>query len=293
MLIIIGAIIVTLSTGVGYVLSHGQLMALWQPFELVIIGGAAFGAYLSSNPMPVHKAVLRYIMVVLKGAPYKRKNYIELLLLLHDLLQKSKVEGLLKLESDIDEPHDSEIFKRYPGILANHEMQTFICDNIRILIGGGVDTFQFQELMELELETHHQESELPSSAITKVADALPGFGIVAAVLGIVITMGSLGDGDTAALGMHVAAALVGTFLGILLAYGFVAPIATAMEHAARDEGKFFECAKVCMLAGAQGYNPKTAVEFARKVLFHKDRPTFDELDEYLRAPRKTDDGSAE
>lgn len=286
MLIIIGSIIVTLSVGVGYVLAHGNLAALWQPYELIIIGGAAFGAYLASNPIPVHKAVIRYIIVALKGSPYKRQAYVELLMLIHDLLQKSKVEGLLKLEEDIDNPHESALFQAYPIILADHGIQTFICDNVRILIGGGLDNFQFQELMEQELETHHQESALPSDAVTKVADALPGFGIVAAVLGIVITMGSLGDGDTAALGMHVAAALVGTFLGILLAYGFVAPVAIAMEHAARDEAKFFECAKVCLLAGAQGYNPKNAVEFGRKVLFHKDRPTFDELDQYLRKPKK-------
>jgi chemotaxis protein MotA len=285
-LVIAGAIIVLVSVGAGYVLSHGQLLALWQPFELLIIGGAAFGAYLSSNPLSVHKAVLRYLIVILKGAPYKRKNYIELLMLLHDLLQKSKVEGMLKLENDIDNPNDSPLFQSYPGILANHEILTFVCDYVRILLGGGLDNFQLQELMEMELDTHHQESELPATAVNLVADALPGFGIVAAVLGIVITMGSLGDGDTAALGMHVAAALVGTFLGILLAYGFVAPLAIAMGHAARDEAKFFECAKVCLLAGAQGYNPKMAVEFGRKVLFHKDRPTFDELDTFLRAPRQ-------
>ena len=285
MLIIIGAIVVTVSVLWGYVMAHGQLIALWQPFELVIIGGAALGAYISANPMPIHKAVLRNMIAVLKGSKYKQQQYLELLWTIHELLQTARRDGLLALENHTEEPQSSDIFNRAPFIQNDHGVVEFLCDYLRLMMDGGLNPFQLQELMELELDTHHLESELPHSAVNKVADALPGFGIVAAVLGIVITMASLGDGDTEAIGAHVAAALVGTFLGILLAYGFVAPIAGAMEHAARDESKFLECAKVCLIASAQGYTPKIAVEFGRKVIFHKDRPSFDALDNRLRGLR--------
>lgn len=281
MLIVVGAIVVTFSVIIGYVLSHGQLMALWQPFELIIIGGAAFGGYLAANPMPVHKAVARNLLAVLKGSKYKQQQYLELLSVIFELLQTARKKGMLALESHIEEPHSSEIFNKSPVLQNDHGVLEFICDYLRLMIDGALNPLQLQELMVLELETHHQESELPHSAVTKVADGLPGFGIVAAVLGIVITMASLGDGDTVAIGKHVAAALVGTFLGILLAYGYVAPIADAMAHAARDESKFLECAKVCLLSTAQGYPPKIAVEFGRKVIFHKDRPSFEALNDSL------------
>ncbi|MFC1748636.1 flagellar motor stator protein MotA [Pseudomonadota bacterium] len=284
MLIIIGAIIVLACVTGGYILSHGVLMALWQPFELLIICGAALGAFVSANPPKVHKAVFKNIIGVLKGSKYKKELYLELLSLIYDLLQKSRKEGLMAIEEDIDDPSNSNVFTAYPKVSSDHHVMDFICDYFRLMVGGNMNPFELENLMDIELATHHQEAEMPAEAVTKVADALPGFGIVAAVLGIVITMSFIG-GDPALIGGHVAAALVGTFLGILIAYGFVSPLAVAMEHAARDEAKFFECIKVCILASVNGYSPQIAVEFGRKVMYSSDRPSFSELEDHVKGSK--------
>lgn len=281
MLIIIGSIIVLACVAGGFVLSHGELMALWQPYELLIIGGAALGAFVSANPITVLKAVFKNLLLVLKGSKYKKALYLDLLSLMYDMLQKSRKEGMMSIEADIDEPHESPLFTKYPTILADHHIIDFICDYFRLMVGGNMNPFELENLMDMELATHHQEAEMPAQAVTKVSDALPGFGIVAAVLGIVITMSFIG-GDPAVLGHHVAAALVGTFLGILLAYGFVAPIATAMEHAAREEAKFYQCIKVCLMSAVNGYSPAVAVEFGRKVMYSTVRPSFSELEEHVK-----------
>jgi chemotaxis protein MotA len=281
MLIIIGSIIVLACVAGGFVLSHGVLMALWQPYELLIIGGAALGAFVSANPMSVLKAVGKNLLTVLKGSKYKKALYLDLLSLIYDMLQKSRKEGLMSVEADIDAPHESPVFSKYPTILADHHIIDFICDYFRLMVGGNMNPFELENLMDIELATHHQEAEMPAQAVNKVGDALPGFGIVAAVLGIVITMASIG-GDPAVIGGHVASALVGTFLGILLAYGFVAPIAVAMEHAAREEAKFYQCIKVCLLAAVNGYSPAVAVEFGRKVMYSTERPSFTELEDHVK-----------
>jgi chemotaxis protein MotA len=281
MLIIIGSIIVLACVAGGFVLSHGELMALWQPYELLIIGGAALGAFVSANPMTVIKAVFKNLLLVLKGSKYKKALYLDLLSLMYDMLQKSRKEGMMSIEADIDEPHESPLFTKYPTILGDHHIIDFICDYFRLMVGGNMNPFELENLMDMELATHHQEAEMPAQAVTKVSDALPGFGIVAAVLGIVITMSFIG-GDPAVLGHHVAAALVGTFLGILLAYGFVAPIAAAMEHAAREEAKFYQCIKVCLMSAVNGYSPAVAVEFGRKVMYSTVRPSFSELEEHVK-----------
>lgn len=281
MLVIIGFIVVTACVAGGFVLSHGNLMSLWQPYELIIICGAALGAFISANPPSVHKAVFKNILGVLKGSRFKKELYLELLSLIYDLLQKSRKEGLMAIEEDIDDPSSSAVFTNYPKVSADHHITDFICDYFRLMVGGNMNPFELENLMDIELATHHQEAEMPAEAVTKVADALPGFGIVAAVLGIVITMSFLG-GDPAQIGGHVAAALVGTFLGILIAYGFVSPLAIAMEHAAREEAKFFECIKVCILASVNGYSPQVAVEFGRKVMYSTQRPSFTELEEHVK-----------
>lgn len=281
MLIIVGSIIVLACVAGGFVLSHGQLMALWQPYELLIIGGAAFGAFLSANPMSVVKAVFKNILVALKGSKYKKALYLDLLSLMYDMLQKSRKEGMMAIEADIDDPHQSTVFSNYPTILSDHHIIDFICDYFRLMVGGNMNPFELENLMDMELAAHHQEAEMPAQAVTKISDGLPGFGIVAAVLGIVITMSFIG-GDPALIGGHVAAALVGTFLGILLAYGFVAPIAAAMEHVAREEAKFYQCIKVCLLAAVNGYSPAVAVEFGRKVMYASMRPSFTELEEHVK-----------
>lgn len=284
MLNIVGYIVVLACVGVGFVLSGGSLMSLWHPFEVLIICGAAFGAFLIANPMSVVKAAFGGAIGTLKGSKYSKALYMDLLALMFDLLQKARKEGMMAIEADIDEPKESAIFSNYPKILADHHIMDFICDYIRLMVGGNMNPFELENLMDMELAAHHKEAEMPAEAVTKVSDGLPGFGIVAAVLGIVITMGFLG-GDPALIGGKVGAALVGTFLGILFAYGFVGPTAVAMEHVAREEAKFYECIKVCLLAAVNGYNPQVAVEFGRKVMYASDRPSFNELEEFLKGDR--------
>jgi len=281
MFVIIGAIIVIGCVAGGFVLSHGKLVALWQPYEVLIICGAAFGAFVISNPMKVVKSALSGVLGLLKGSKYGKKEYLELLSLMFDIFATVRKEGMMAIEEHIEEPNESSIFSKYPKILKDHHAIDFICDYLRIIVGGNMNPFELENLMDIELETHHHEAEQPAAAITRVSDALPGFGIVAAVLGIVITMASLSEPPDV-IGAHVAAALVGTFLGILFAYGFVGPAATAMEHKAADDAKFLECIKVCLLATLNGYSPQIAVEFGRKTLFSTDRPTFNELEEYLK-----------
>jgi len=281
MLIIIGFIIVIGCVAGGFVLSHGNLGSLWQPYEVLIICGAAFGAFVTSNPASVLKSAFGGMLGAFKGSKYNKALYLELLSLMYELLQKTRKEGMMSVEADIEEPAESPLFSKYPKIVSDHHITDFICDYLRLMVGGSMNPFELENLMDMELAAHHKESEMPGEAVTAVSDALPGFGIVAAVLGIVITMSFIG-GDPAVLGHHVAAALVGTFLGILFAYGFVGPLATAMGHIAREEAKFYECIKVCLLSAVNGYNPQVAVEFGRKVMYSSIRPSFSELEEHVK-----------
>lgn len=281
MLFIIGIVIVFGSVAGGFVLSHGNLLSLWQPFELIIIGGAAFGAFVITNPPHVIKASFAGIPSLLKGSKFSKKDYMDLLGLMYDLFAKTRKEGMMSIEADIDEPESSAIFGKYPKIQKDHHAMDFIADYLRIIVGGNMNTFEIEALMDIELETHHHEAAEPGHAITRVSDALPGFGIVAAVLGIVITMGSLG-GPMEEIGAHVAAALVGTFLGILLAYGFVGPMGTALESRAHEEGKYLGCIKTCILSSLNGYSPQVAIEFGRKTLPSSVRPGFTELEDFIK-----------
>ena len=282
MLQVIGSIVVVGCVLGGFILEGGHILALWHPTEILIIVGAAFGAFLTSNPPKVSKQAFVLAITLPKGARYKRDDYVTLLKLIYDILMKIRKDGLLAIESDIEQPEKSAIFQKYPVILADHHMVVFITDCLRLITGGSLDPHELESLLEYELETHHKEAHEPSHAVQKVADALPGFGIVAAVLGIVNTMGALEGADTATIGHKVGAALVGTFLGILVAYGFVGPIASAMEHKAYEEGKAFEVVKMALVASVRGYAPPVAVEFARKLLFSEVRPTFGELEAQLK-----------
>jgi len=279
--IIVGALIVLLCVAGGFVLNHGHLSALWQPYELLIIAGAASGGFVIANPKKTIMGVLRGVPSLIGGSKYGKQSYMDLLSLMYALFGKARKEGLMAIEDDVEEPEKSEIFKKYPKILKDHHVLEFITDYLRIIVAGNMNAFELENLMDVELETHHHEQESTSHAVSRVADALPGFGIVAAVLGIVITMGSLG-GPPAQIGEHVAAALVGTFLGILLAYGFISPMGTALEHKALEESKYLGCAKVCLLANLNGYSPPIAVEFGRKTLPTDLRPSFKELEEHLK-----------
>ena len=287
MKLIIGLIVVFGSVLGGYVLSKGNLLALWQPYELLIIGGAALGALIIANPFPVSLRALRGFIDVCRAPAYPRERYMELLSLLYALLTKARKDGLMSIEDDIEDPEQSELFQAYPGVLGDHHARDFLCDYMRIVVSGGVSPFELDNLMQLELETHHEEVHAPSHALSQIADALPGFGIIAAVLGIVITMSLIG-GDPAVVGQKVAAALVGTLLGILLAYGLVGPVATALAKRAHDESKFLECIRVCILASVQGYSPQIAVEFGRKTMLSHLRPAFAELEQHVKGKPASD-----
>lgn len=282
---IIGLLVVTGCVIGGYVLSHGNLGILFQPYEFMIIFGAATGAFIASNPGVVIKEVLGSIPTLLKGSRYNRQSYLDLLALMFQLFTKARKEGLMALENDIEAPQESPIFANYPKVLADHHALEFICDYLRLMVGGSMNSMELENLMDLELETHHEEAHLPSHAVTAMSDGLPAFGIVAAVLGVVITMGSISE-PPEVLGQHIAAALVGTFLGILLSYGYVGPMGQFLGHVKREEAKYLECIKICIMATLNGYTPQIAVEFGRKALYSNVRPGFLELEEHVKSAGK-------
>ncbi len=281
MKVILGILIVAGSVIGGYLMAHGKLAILWQPAEYVTICGAAFGAFVIANPGGVIKKAMMSFPVLIKGSKYNKAMYMELLALMYELFSKARKEGVMALESHIDEPANSDIFTKYPKIMADHHAMEFLTDYLRLIVGGSMNAFELENLMDIELEIHHGDAMKPGDALTSVGDSLPGFGIVAAVLGVIITMGSIG-GDPAELGLHVGAALVGTFLGILLAYGFVGPMGSAVNVIAEEESKFLSCIKVCIMATLNGYAPPIAVEFGRKAISHEHRPSFAELEEHLK-----------
>ncbi|UFH49611.1 flagellar motor stator protein MotA [Pseudomonas sp. KNUC1026] len=278
---IIGIIVVFASVLGGYVLSHGQIAALIQPFEVLIIGGACLGAFIQANPgymtMHVFKKSLKMF-----GSRFTHAFYIEVLSLIYEILNKSRREGMMAIEADIEDAASSPIFAKYPGVLKDERMTAFICDYLRIMSSGNMAPHELEGLFDMELLSMKEELEHPSHAVQGIADGLPGFGIVAAVLGIVVTMASLGDGDKAAIGGHVGAALVGTFLGILAAYGFFGPLSQCLGHDAKEEMNTYEAIKASLVASASGMPPTLAVEFGRKVLYPAHRPSFSELEEAVR-----------
>lgn len=279
--LIIGLVMVLGALISGFLLSGGVLAALFQPYELLVIGGCAFGAFIIANPMPVVIHTLAGIPKLLGSSPYNKQLYMELLGTLSGVLTKIRRDGLIAIEADIENPESSAIFTKYPNVLKDHHATEFMTDYLRMMVTGTLDAFVLDNLMQIELDTHAHESAELTHALNRMSDGLPAFGIVAAVLGVVITMGSLG-GPIEEIGHHVAAALVGTFLGILLSYGIVGPMATAMEGRHHEAHKFLEAIKATLLASMQGYAPPVAVEFGRKVLPSEVRPSFNELDEFLR-----------
>jgi chemotaxis protein MotA len=278
---IIGLVMVLGACALGFTMSGGELMALWQPNELIIIGGAAFGALIMSNPIPISIGVLKGFGQLFVASPFKKALYLDLLALLYEIFNKIRREGLLGIEKDIDAPTESPIFSKYPTIDKIHGSMDFIIDYLRVMTLGGVASHDLDALFDAELETHHVESHLVPSSLGNLSDGLPGFGIVAAVMGVVITMGHIG-GPPAELGHHVGAALVGTFLGILMSYGIFGPMSKFLEHKAREEGKFYECIKISMMASFNGAPPQLATEFGRKVLYHSVRPTWTEVEERVK-----------
>lgn len=281
MLVIIGYVIVLGAVFGGFALAGGHLAALFQPLELLMIGGAALGAFVVGNSPKVLKSVLKTLPSLFKGSKYSKAVYMEVFALLYEVLAKVRKEGLMAIEGDVDSPADSPLFSKYPKIVADHHLVEFLTDYLRIMVGGNLNAFEIENLMDNEIETHHREGEVPVQALSKMGDGMPAFGIVAAVMGVVHTMESVGL-PPAELGILIAHALVGTFLGILLSYGFVSPLAYLLEHKLNESTKMLECVKVTLLASLNGYAPQVAVEFGRKVLYSTERPTFGELEEFIK-----------
>jgi chemotaxis protein MotA len=281
MLFIVGFLVVVLSVAGGYMMHGGILSVLWQPSEFIIIIGAAMGAFLIANSMHTVKATAKQLPSAIFGQSTSQKVYLDLLGLLFDIFNKARREGMMSIEADIEEPAESGIFTRYPAILKNARIVEFLTDNLRIMTTSNLAPHEIESMIDTEIETQMHELTEPSHAVNRVADALPGFGIVAAVLGIVITMQKLG-GPPDALGKSVAAALVGTFVGIFIAYGFVGPMANRLGEVAHAEIKMFECIKAAIVATSNGLPPQMAVEFARKTLFSGERPSFIQLEEHIR-----------
>lgn len=281
----IGYLIILGSVLGGFVAAGGHLAALMQPLEVVMIAGAALGAFVVANGGAPLKATMKAFPSVFKGTPYSKAFYMELFSLLFEILTKVRKEGLMSIEADVENPEASPVFSKYTTVLHDHHVVEFICDYLRLMVGGNLNAFEIENLMDVEIETHHHEGEVPVNAVKGLADGLPAFGIVAAVMGVVHTMESVGA-PPSELGMLIAHALVGTFLGILLAYGFVGPLATILEHKLGDGTRVYQTIKVTILASLNGYAPQVAVEFGRKVLASHDRPSFKELEDHVKQAKK-------
>lgn len=281
MFILLGYLIVFSAVFGSFVALGGQLGALYQPFEFVLIGGAAFGSYIAASDSVSIGLLLQAVPKAIRPNPYDKPLYMELMELLYTLLNKARRDGLMAIESDIDEPKASAIFSQYPRVFNDPKLMEFLTDYLRIMISGKMNSFEIETLMDQEIEALRDEHHNPVSAVRAVADALPAFGIVAAVLGVVKALAAIGQSPVL-LAELISKALVGTFLGILLAYGFVAPFASAVEHQAAALIKVLECIKVTLLASINGYPPSLAVEFGRKVLLSTVRPSFTELEAHVR-----------
>ena len=281
MLAIGGILFVFICVIAGFLMEKGKMGVLIQPAEVLIIAGAALGTLLAANPMHVLKQMTGRLAEVWKGTPFSRQRYIDTLKMLFDLLTKSRKEGAIAIESDIEEPKKSPIFSRHKAFLADHHALNFVCDTLRMAITGGVAPFDLDQMMELDMDVHQQSIHQPVSALTTVADSLPGLGIVAAVLGVVITMGALG-GPPELIGHKVAAALVGTFLGILLCYGMVGPLASNLSKCVEEEHCYYHVLRVVLIAYIKGTSPTMAVEMGRRAIPAHSRPTFSELEKACR-----------
>jgi len=251
---------------------------------MAAIGGAAFGAFLANNQTKVLKATMKGLALCFKSSKYTKARYMELMAMLYDILQKARKEGLMSIENDVESPHESPLFKKYPVVGSDHHVVEFVTDYLRMMVSGNLNAHEIESLMDSEIETHHHEAHSAVAALQRLAGALPAFGIVAAVLGVVNTMGSVGQ-PPAVLGGMIGSALVGTFLGILLAYAFAEPLAGLLEQKVDEQGKELQCIRTTLLASMQGYAPQVAVEFGRKVLYSTERPTFAELENHVKGKK--------
>lgn len=281
MFVIIGIVVVFGAVVAGYLMEHGNLKVLLQPAELVIIGGAAAGTVLIANPMHILKAIVGGIGGVFGGSKFNKERYLETLKMLFELFSRARKEGLMALETDSDAPDKSPVFSKYPKFLKDHHALDFVCDTIRMAASGGVEPFDVDQMMELDMEVHHHGALMPPTALSTMADSLPGLGIVAAVLGVVITMGALG-GPPEEIGHKVAAALVGTFLGILLCYGLIGPIASSMTKAVDEEHAYYHVMRTVIVSFMKGSPPSVAVEYGRRAVPSHVRPSFQDTEKAVK-----------
>jgi len=281
MFAIIGILIVFGAVTAGYLMEHGNLKVLMQPAELVIIGGAAIGTVLVANPLHILKKIAAGFGGVFGGSKFTKQRYLETLKMMYDLLNKARKDGLVALEADVEDPAKSPVLSKYPAFLKDHHVRDFVCDTMRMAVSGGVEPFDLDQMMELDMDVHHHDSSQPVQALSTMADSLPGLGIVAAVLGVVITMGALG-GPPEEIGHKVAAALVGTFLGILLCYGLVGPVSANMAKLAEDEHAYYYVLRVLIASFMKGAPPIMAVEVARRAIPGHLRPGFKEVEKTCR-----------
>ena len=281
MFAILGIIVVFGAVVGGYLMEHGHMAVLFQPAELVIIGGAAFGTVLIANPLATVIKIFKGMIGILGGSRYTKPFYLETLKMLNDLFNSARKGGMAALEGEIENPSQGAVLSKYPKFLKDHHAVHFVCDTLRLSITGGVGNFEIDQMMELDMEVHHHEASEPVAALSSVADSLPGLGIVAAVLGVVITMGALG-GPPEEIGHKVAAALVGTFLGILMCYGLFGPLAANMAKLNDAEGQYYNCLRMGLISFVKGYAPILSVEFARRAIPGSHRPTFQEVEQACR-----------
>ncbi len=282
---IIGIVVVFGCIVAGYLMEHGNLKVLMQPAELIIIGGAALGTVLISNPIHILKQMISGLIGAFGSSKYSAARYVDSLKMMYEMLQKARKDGLMALEPDIEGPDKSPLFSKYESLAKDHHAVAFLCDTMRMAISGGVEIFDLDQMLEADMEVHHHEASEPVSALTTMADSLPGLGIVAAVLGVVITMGALG-GPPEEIGRKVAAALVGTFLGILLCYGLVGPLASRMGKMADEQHAFLQVLRVTMIAFLKGVAPIIAVEIGRRTVPGHVRPSFKEIEAACRGEKK-------
>jgi len=280
--VLVGYVVIIACCLGGFALSGGHLHVLFQPIEILIIGGCLVGGTIAGNTATVLKAMGSGLGDCFKPNHTNKAMYMDLTALMFELLGKCRKEGLMAIESDVENPESSPVFSKYPSILHDHHLLDFLIDYLRLMVGGAMNAMEIENLMDQEIETHHEEIHVAGGAMSKMADGAPAFGIVAAVMGVVHVMGSVGQVSNAELGNMIAAALVGTFLGILMAYGFLAPLANVFEQKKAQDGKVFTCAKTIIIAYMNGYSPVVAVEFGRKVLYSDVRPSFKELEEHVK-----------
>jgi chemotaxis protein MotA len=281
MFTIIGIVVVFGAVVAGYLMEHGNLKVLMQPAELVTIGGAALGTVLIANPLHILKKMIGGLASAFGGSKFSESKYLETMKMMYELFTRARRDGLMALESDSDNPEQSTIFSKYPKFLKDHHAVSFVCDSIRMASSGGIEPFDADQMIENDMEVHHHEATVPIAALSTMADSLPGLGIVAAVLGVVITMSSLG-GPPEEIGHKVAAALVGTFLGILLCYGLVGPVASNMAKAADDEHSYYQVLRVMIVAFMKGTAPTMAVEIGRRAIPGHVRPTFQDAEKFIK-----------